>query len=231
MKLIILINILLTLLVTSAHAAPISVGNISNINVANILLGSSNDAACSSNCDFLNAASVLLNDAALAPVVTSNVSDYVFSSTAGNGAAFDLGFDGFNLYNSDGNDLVIFIIGNTTTFALDVSDTTGNVISSGNYSVTTANTVFDNSGNWLCIGGSDSACTGGYPLSAVFIDFGDSFAGDLALGSLHISLNNAAFSLAGGFHTAPTVIPLPLPFVLFGSGLAFLALVGRRKTT
>ncbi len=229
MKHIILINILLTLLFTSAHAAPISVGNINNINVANLFIGSSNDAACTTDCDFLNAAGTSLNDTALAPIVTSQVSNYVFSSMAGNNASFDLGFDGFNLYNRDGNDLVIFIVGNSTSFGLDVFDKAGSMISTGNYSVTTANTVFDNSGNWLCIGGSDASCTGGFPLSAVFIDFGNSFAGDVALGHLNLSLNNAAFSLAGGFHVTP--IPLPLPIILFSSGLALLAFAGRKKKT
>ncbi len=237
MKQFILTNIILALLTVSAHAAPISIGNIDNINVANILVSSSSNASCSTNktsanCDFLGTTGSLLTDAELGTAATSNVADYIISSSAGNNASFDLGFDGFNLYNGEGNDLVIFIVGNGSNFGLDILDTTGETFSSDSYNVTTDNTVFDNSGNWLCAGGSDNLCTNGYPLSAVFIDFGDNIAGDIALGSLHISLNNAAFSLAGGFHTQPTIatIPLPLPAILFGSGLALLTWVGRKKT-
>lgn len=232
MKRLILINIILTLLTVSAHAAPISIGNINNINVANTLIGSSNIAACSTNCDFKDFTGSLLTDAELGPVVTSNAANYVISSSSGNNSSFDLGFAGFDLYNGIGNDLVIFIVGNGSNFGLDVFDTNEMKISSASYSVSIDNTVFDNAGNWLCVGCSDNLSTNDYALSAIFVDFGDSIAGDVKLKRLHISLKNSAFSLAGGFHTQATLtsVPLPLPALLFSSGLVLLTWAGRKKT-
>jgi len=234
MKKFILTGFVVTLFAASAQAATISVGNINGINVANTLLSSSNSAACATdkttaNCDFQNYAGTLLNDIELAGTVTSNPANYVYSSVPGNNASLELGFNGFDIYNGAGNDLVIFIVGNGSPFEINVFDKSGATMSSGIFSVTTDNTVFDNSGNWLCVGGSDSLCTGGYPLSAVFVDFGSGVAGDAAVGSIQLSLGNAAFSMAGGFYTEPTVVPLPLSVVLFGSGLALLGWTGRRK--
>lgn len=234
MKKHILTSFILLLFTVSIHAAPISVGTIDNINVANILFSSSSNTDCASittsaNCDFINADGTLLTDAALAPIVTSDPATYVIPSVADNNASFDLGFDGFNVYNGAGDDLVIFIVGNGSTFGLDVFDENNILINSSIFDVTVADTVYDVDGNWLCVGGTDALCTDGYPLSAVFVDFGDSLAGNIALGNIHLSLGNSAFSLAGGFYTSPTVVPLPLSVVLFSSGLALLGLTGRRK--
>ncbi len=234
MKKFLLAGFVLTLFASAAQAATISVGNINGINVANTLLGSSNSADCatnktSANCDFQNFEGTLLNDIELAGTVTSDPANYVYSSVPGNNASLELGFNGFDIYNGAGNDLVIFIVGNGSPFGLDVFDTNGSVMSSGIFNVTTENAVYDNNGNWLCVGGSDSLCTGGFPLSAVFVDFGDAVAGDVAVGSIQLSLGNAAFSLAGGFYTEPAVVPLPLSVVLFSSGLALLGWTGRRK--
>ena len=235
MKNIITINILLALFSFNAQAAPISVGNIDNINVANLLLGSSNSIACASsqttdNCDFIDANGTLLTNADLATVVTSNAANYTTSSSVENNASLSLGFDGFNLFNGDGNDLVIFIVGNNRTFGLDVFDTQGFLLSTDTYSVDISNTVFDDADNWLCVGNAENTCPNGFALSAVFIDFGDSIAGDVAIGSLQLDLNDAAFSLAGGFYTEAMVVPLPIPAVLFSSGLFLLGWVGRRKS-
>lgn len=234
MKKFFLTGFVLALLTSPALAATISVGNIDGINVANVLLGSSNSADCASNktsanCDFQNFTGALLNDIELAGTVTSDPANYTYASIPGNNASLSLGFNGFNIYNGAGNDLVIFIVGNGSPFGLDVFDTNGAVMSSGIFNVTTADTVYDNAGNWLCVGGSDNLCTGGYPLSAVFVDFGSTVAGNIAVGSINLTLGSAAFSLAGGFYTEPTVVPLPLSVVLFGSGLALLGWTGRRK--
>jgi len=234
MKKLITIKILLALFSFTAQAAPISVGNIDNINVADLLLGSSNSIACTTtpsagNCDFVDANGTFLNDTDLATVVTSNVANYTTSSLVENNASFSLGFDGFNLYNGEGDDLVVFIVGNTTSFGLDVFDTQGSLLSSDSYDVDVSNTVFDELGNWLCVGNALHPCPGdGFALSAIFIDLGDNVAGDVAIGNLQFDLNNAAFSLAGGFHTEATVVPLPLPVMLFSSGLLLLGWVGRK---
>ena len=237
MKHLILINMILALLGVTAQAAPVSVGTISNINVADKLLSSSSNANCalnktSGNCDFADANGILLTDTELAAVLTSNAATYATSSSTTNNAAFDLGFNGFNLFNGAGNDLAIFIVGNGTSFGLDVFDTNGTLLNSNTYNVIMENTVFNSQGKWLCVGNDKNTCPNGFALSAVLIDFGNSFAGDIAIGKLSFTLDNAAFSLAGGFHTEAsltTVVPLPLPAVLLSSGLLLLGFTGRRK--
>ena len=52
------------------------------------------------------------------------------------------------------------------------------------------------------------------------------------IGSLSLDVGNssAAPSLVGAYHLTPAaVVPLPLPIVLFGSGLALLGFIGRRN--
>ncbi len=261
MKPLILINIALLLLAATAQAAPISVGNINGIYVANELTGTSSSAQCETtqnqaNCDFLKTGpTTYLNNASLANVVTSNPATYALSPFRDT-AHIDLGFNGFNIYNGAGNDLVIFIVGNTTSFGLDIFDINGTVVNTGVYNVATptfasdgsnldlGDTVLDNNGNWLCVNGSDEFCTDGAALSAIFIDLKDSIAADVALGGIRIFLGEdfnginpgngdpirPRLSLAGGFHTEATVVPLPLSVILFSSGLALLGWTGRKRT-
>ncbi len=252
-----LLALVLTLFSSTAHAAAISVGNINGINVANNLIGTSSLAACEStqsqaNCDFLTPnPTTYLNDAGVASVVTSNPASYLLSPFR-NSAYIDLGFNGFNLFNGDGNDLAVFIVGHSTSFKLDVfTDASINPFYSTVYNVATpvfdntqniftdtGDMVFDNDGNWLCAGGAPGTCADGTSLSAAFFDLSNSISGDTAFSKIRITLGedyNGAngtrprFSMAGGFYTQPTVVPLPLSVVLFSSGLALLGLAGRRK--
>jgi len=253
MKQLIFINLALLLLSTNIHAATINVGNIENIYVADVAAGSSNSSSCESsqtaaNCDFEQTfhAGTYLSNTALNALVTSNFMTSVKSPVKSN-ATIDLAFTD-NIVNGIGNDLVLFFIGNTTSFGLDVYDQAGGLINKGVYTIKTptydsvnntvldfGDTVRDSNGDWLCINSTDPICAGGYALSAIQIDFGTSFEGT-AIGSLHITLGNgynglgsSNFSLAGGFHTSATVVPLPLSIILFSSGLALLGLTGRRK--
>ena len=243
----------LALFANTVNAATISVGNINGINVADVLIGTSSSAACESsqtrgNCDFLlPAGPTPLNNAGVASAVTSNPANYVLSPDRDN-AYIDLGFSGFNLFNGAGNDLVVFIVGHSTSFGLDVFDTNNVLLFSDVYNVPTpifggasGDTVFDNDGNWLCVSGAPETCAGGSSLSAAFFDLGDAVAGDIAFGSIRISIGegfNGAdgtrprFSLAGGFYTeaSPMVVPLPMPALLLTSGLFLLGWVGRRKS-
>ena len=262
MKQLFIFNTVFALFAVTAQAAPISVGNINDIYVANQLLGASGSAACETeknqaNCDFLKPSpTTYLNNAGLADVVTSNPATYTLSPFRDT-AHIDLGFNGYDIYNGVGNDLVVFIVGNTTSFELEVFDINGTLVNSGVYNVATptfasdgsnldfGDTVLDNNGNWLCVNGIDDFCTDGAALSAIFIDLEDSIAGDVALGSIRLFLGEdynginpgngdpirPRLSLAGGFHTEATVVPLPLSAVLFSSGLALLGWLGRRKTT
>lgn len=254
MKKIIFTNVLLLLLSQAVQASPVSVGTINDIYAANTLLGSSSSSACETtqdqnNCDFiLTGPTQLLTDSELAAVVTTDPSTYVLSPFK-NETYFDLGFSDYDIYTGAGNDLVIFIVGNATSFGLDVFDDLGNVINSNVYTVATptfnndgsvldaGNTVFDKNGDWLCVNSMDAICTGGAALSALFYDFGDD---GTQIGSIRISLGEnfigesgtrPRFSMAGGFHTeAPIVVPLPLASILFGSGIALLGWIGRRKS-
>ena len=261
MKQLIFINVVLSLLASTAQAAPISVGNINDIYIANELIGTSSSAQCETtqnqaNCDFLKPGpTTYLNNASLANVVTSNPATYTLSPFRDT-AHIDLGFNGFNIYNGVGNDLVVFIVGNTTSFGLDIFDINGTRVNTGVYNVATptfasdgsnldlGDTVLDNNGNWLCVNGTDNFCTNGAALSAIFIDLKDSIAGDVALASIRIFLGEdfnginpgngdpirPRLSLAGGFHTEATVVPLPLSVILFSSGLALLGWTGRKRT-
>jgi hypothetical protein len=273
MKHLILINIILVLLLAKAQAAPISVGNIDNIYVANQLLAASGPDECTSqttnDCHFIKAGP-LNPDGSGNPIFQSmtdleafaaneNPADYVLSPYQ-NHTYLELGFgNDINIYNGEGNDLVVFIVGNTTSFGLQIYDQTNTLINlnTDTFLVATpeyhmvgdtivyddpGDTVFDSDGNWLGVDcGTDPNCTDGAALSAIFFDlddFGDDIAG---IGKIRIELgesynvdgNRPFFSLAGGFHTEAsiTAVPLPLPIILFSSGLALLGWVGRRKSS
>jgi hypothetical protein len=60
-------------------------------------------------------------------------------------------------------------------------------------------------------------------------DLLNDFIAQNPVNSLTMNINNvsAVPSLIGAHHLAP--VPLPLPIVLFGSGLALLGFVGRRN--
>ncbi|HHO59446.1 MAG TPA: hypothetical protein ENJ64_04330, partial [Thiotrichales bacterium] len=123
-KLVIFNTLLLSLLSTGLQAAPVSVGDIHDIYVADKLLGYSGSGACDSetnqsNCDFLAPSpTVFLNTTLLAPIVTGNPASYVLSPFR-NSAYIDLGFNDVDLYNGENEDLVVFIVGNATSFGLD----------------------------------------------------------------------------------------------------------------
>ena len=246
MKHLIFINIALILLSSNALAQTINVGDISNIHVADSFdssTGSSNSTACESsqnatNCDFEQTfhEGTYISNTLLKDLVTSDFSTSVKSPVESN-AFIDLSFTN-SMYGGAGNDLVLFFVGNNTSFGLDVfGKNINNPISTDIYTITTGDTVFndDAEGTWVCINGTDDLCTGGSPLSAVFIDLGSSFNG-VEIDKLHLTFGNefngldsSNFSLAGGFHSSAMVVPLPLPIILFSSGLALLGWVGRRR--
>lgn len=241
------------------QSAPISVGNINDIYIADQLLGTSSSASCETtqnqtNCDFLKTGpTTYLNEAGVEQVVTSNPASYLLAPFK-NSAYIDLGFNGVDIYNGAGNDLVIFIVGHSTSFGLDVFDINSNLVYSTIYNISTPafdpgtmtytpasapDMVFDNDGNWLCVNGAPETCAGGSNLSAAFFDLGENLAGNIALGGIRIRIGEdykgddgtrPRFSLAGGFHTeAVTAVPVPASFILFSSGLALLGLMRRKQ--
>ncbi len=137
----------------------------------------------------------------------------------------DLGFSG-NIYNGDGDDLVLFFAGNGTSlstgivrymFSLDIgADDTIEVTNSGVITSTSSDLYGD-----------------AFYASYAVIDLDDyGFDKNTPLGDIRVHLGDAsmpALAALGAYHTT-AVVPLPLPIILFSSGLAFLGWIGRRKS-
>lgn len=242
MKKLILINITLLIWSTNLNAEMMYVGNddlnvidTDNLYLADILVGSSNTAGCEgSQCDFQQSFTAnYFSDDALRKtgIVTSNYTTSV-KSPDNNAAFLDLAFSN-NVVNGVGNDLILFFIGNTTTFSLEVFDKDDNSLFTNSYTigapVSSNNTTISGHGDAVRITTTGKwALIDDYLLSAILIDLGESSEGT-AIGKLHLDLENSNFSLAGGFHTPAAVVPLPMSIILFGSGLSLLGWIGRKK--
>ena len=213
--------------------------NTKTIYTADTFLGSSNTGSCNptdglnaANCDFHNYSSLTLSDfistSQLATDLTDNdVSSYVFSSKST--AWVDLGFSG-SVYNGDGDDLVVYLAGNAFSIDMKINGITNR------YDVTTNDAVrlLNDSTMFYTIPPN------GIALSAIFVELSD-FNMDTvtALTSMRLTLGSdlgssaapygPGLSLVGGFHNEPTVVPLPLPIVLFASGLGLLGVIARRN--
>ncbi len=185
--------------------------------------------------------------------VTRDVGTYVGSNDAV--ASIDLGFDSTSVYSGNGADLVIFTVGNGYNFGLQVFDTNNNQIlgSNGfNFSVPAdgSSTATDGipteqypNGTPLCLTNGSNSCIAAISATAVNLtnDTGNSIANNIEIGKIRVFIgsnyngqdangNTATplFSLAGALHI--TTVPLPLPIILFSSGLALLGWAGRKKT-
>jgi len=228
MKNFILINLALLIASTSALADTIKVGNISDIYVADRFI----DSTVSIDFEQSFYPGTPLSSAELQALVTSDFRTSV-KSPVSSLSFIDLGFTG-SMYGGAGDDLVLFFVGNSTSFGLDIISTDNESIISGIFDITTSDAVYNDDGTWICLNGTDNICTNGYPLSAIFIDFGEAYDGT-EISKIHLNFGNgfngtgsSNFALAGGFHNT-AVVPLPLPALLFSSGLAFLGWAGRRR--
>lgn len=225
MKQLLLLNIIIAALSTSVQAATINV-------IANEVLGTSGSFTTSPTGSTLG-----LTD--LTDMVTSDVATFVMSND--DTASIDLGFGSNQVVTGAGADLVIYTVGNDYNFGLQVFDTGNNMISNFLYNVPVdgSSTAKDESGNNLCVENSTGGCAA--VISATSIDiFGDNSLAvedniEISMIRLFIGTNSdfkpggayPLFSLAGAIHT--TAVPLPLPVLLFTSGLALLGFIGRRK--
>jgi hypothetical protein len=164
-------------------------------------------------------------------------------------AYIDLSFAD-TIYNGQGNDLVLFFAGNGTTFqngnyseflfSIDIG--ADGSIESGLLGVTDSTSFYNTSGLLVNLPAVMTADTiteeqktslgVSFFASYALIDL-DAFGYDQTspLGDIRIYLGDSsmpALAAVGAYHT--TVVPLPLPAVLFSSGLALLGWIGRRKT-
>ncbi len=223
-----LLSIIITALSTTVHAASITVA----------------DQFIGSNGSFITSPTGSpLTQTELANTVTSDAGLFVMSND--NTAYIDLGFSSpvFTVANAD---LVIYTIGNDYNFKLQVFDSNQSMISNYLYNVLGdgSATLKDSNNNPLCAYISADTCS---PLSSTAINLFNNETSPFAIADgteismIRLSFGSSAdyksgtvdprFSLAAAVYssTPAAVVPLPLPIILFSSGLVLLGWTGRKK--
>jgi len=222
-----IIYILTTLIViASVEANAVSInpdGTVNGVIAADIMNGTSDGA-------FYDWSSPDLSASSQRDPATSITGDALFTTFAfslDSSAYVDLGFS-TSVYNGAGDDLAFFVTGNPSSmdFSAVARDAFGNSLS-----ITNAISAYNV--QWL---GNLDVNGQALAVSLVLIDldnYGSDVFGTNALTSIQFNFGNTlpGLSLAGGIHSTATVVPLPLPIVLFGSGLGLLGWIGRRKKT
>ena len=157
-------------------------------------------------------------------ITDAHATTYIF--TNGSNGVLDLNF-GTDVYAGDGFDISIFFVGGGEqghAFGRSLPDNPTDfpdVISFDSHSYPHyEHTGFNISGN-------------DYPIYRMDIDldlYGALGQNPIGTLSMDISYKSAVPSLVGAYHLQPSaVVPLPLPIVLFGSGLALLGFIARRR--
>ena len=226
MKQLLFLNLIIATLSTSVQAATISISAY-----ADVFLGTNENATFSQS-----PGGTPLELAELETLVTSGIDTFVLSDDTA--ARIDLGFGDNTVITGSGSDLVIFTVGNDYSFGLEVFGVGGILLSSQAYNVPTPTdlydaTLFDTLGNPLCVNDADPcpAVLSGTAIDLLNIaDNTEISYISVWIGSSYNGSNGDTplFALAGATHT---VVPLPLPAILFSSGLFLLGWVGRRKST
>lgn len=238
MKQLLFLNIIIAVLSTPAQAVTVS--------AYGEYISSSADGTFA-----LSPGGTAIDEETLDTKVSNDIDTFVMSNDAA--ASFDLDFGVNTAFTGAGADLVIFTVGNSYSFGLQVFGTEDelNPISSFVYPIPNPltpgaidYTIYDDdTGNPLCV--NDTVpCPA--VLSAMAIDIFDSkfnyIADDTEISFIRLTIGNdyngsvdgetayPLFSLAGAVYSDAVVVPLPLPAVLFSSGLLLLGWVGRRKT-
>lgn len=171
-----------------------------------------------------------LSNADIGTIISSDPATAIYGLSPVDYSVIDLGFGGSTVVTGAGADLVIFSLtsGFNYGFGLQAYDTENNLLSSYNYSTAIHSSIFS---------------PGILATSINLLDgYGAALADDIELGYIRLFIGGAYngstggtkaysnISLVGAYHTQAAVVPLPLPAVLFSSGLVLLGWIGRRKT-
>lgn len=184
-----------------------------------------------------------LTNTDLAGIISSDPATFVLGLS--DQASIDLGFGDSNIVTGSGADLVIYTVGNGYTFGLQAFDTSGSMLSNYLYSVPSdgSSTAKNEDGSDACVIRND-VCAAFISATSIdlFNDAGFAIANDIGIDYIRLFIGNdyngevnnstayPLFSLAGALHTSDVAaVPIPLPIILFASGLSFLGWVGRRK--
>ena len=149
-----------------------------------------------------------------------------------NNATLSLDFGPNRVANLAGNDLAIFTLDPLTTPDLNILEPTVLDITIGGISRTYSSSPIMFGSTLEGVFNSDSQLIGA--LGVILVDLEPFLSDGALLGEFKINAltadenpaHYATITAAGAFNT--TVVPLPLPIVLFGSGLALLGYAGRR---
>ena len=157
-------------------------------------------------------------------ITDANATTYIFSNEANARVNLDFSVD---VYNGDGFDLSIFFVGGGVqghSFGLSLPD---NPTTFPNAIVFDSTTYPHYSHTGFNLTGSN------YPIYRMDIDLNEyGLLGNSPIGILSLDIGNSSAvpSLVGAHHLQPAaVVPLPLPALLFSSGLALLGFIGRRS--
>jgi len=218
MKKLLLLNILLAALSTPANAATVKA-------IATDVINTWGDFSQTPG-------GTALSNGDIGTIISSDPATAIYGFSSVDYSVIDLGFGDSTVVTGTGADLVIFSLssGYDYSFGLEAYDINDNLLSSYNYStainssvyspgiLATSINLFDNSG--VAVGDD-------IELGYIRLFIGGAYNGNVGGTSAYSN-----FSLVGAYHTQlqATVVPLPLPAVLFGSGLALLGWVGRRKS-
>jgi hypothetical protein len=179
------------------------------------------------------------NDPIDPAAVLTDQTDFAHATYAMTGAGYvDLGFSN-GVFNGPGVDLIFFFFGGlnedkyTASNVFDLDIDIGGPLEKLTY----------NTGEGACIEFQTTACQsasdqlitvtspldGTYTLTMQLVDLDDfGLAGNTEVNNFRVYMEGYhALSLVGAINTQ--AVPLPLPIVLFASGLAFLGFVGRRR--
>ncbi len=183
-----------------------------------------------------------VNNSNPVPITDNSIATYLLQNSTGNASikinSFRTDDDStVDIYLGAGIDLSIFFLGDVYPHIFDLQLSSDGSVSE----LVTFNSRTHT--NWtyteMCLDmDSSSKCESGSPVDVpIFVmdidlnsyDLLNDFIGLNPISSITMNINNvsAVPSLIGAHHLAP--VPLPLPVVLFGSGLAFLGFVGRRQ--